>query len=208
MCGCANEKRKTLAHFHIQNSHIKKWIYIVAGISNIFNPISIRLYRPGKAIYIQQVQGKYWLDVQNLHVRYEALHAERGTIYSEDGNMLSTSIPEFDVYIDFAADGLREKNGKRFIENYISYPSIWLIFLKIKKHDYKKELQNAYNKEDRYYVLQRKINFQQYITLSKFLLVRMGNKSGFIISMHTKRLNPFKLLANRTIGLLEKMHKM
>ena len=158
----------------------------------------------GKAIYIQQVQGKYWRSMSDsLHVRYEALHAERGTIYSEDGNMLSTSIPEFDVYIDFAADGLREKNGKRFTENLDSLSiNLANLFKDKKTDDYKKELQNAYNNEDRYYVLNRKINFQQYITLSKFPLVRMGrNKSGFIISMHTKRLNPFKLLANRTIGL-------
>ena len=40
------------------------------------------------------------------------LDAERGTIYSEDGQMLSTSIPTFDIYMDMEADGLREKNGK------------------------------------------------------------------------------------------------
>ena len=28
--------------------------------------------------------------------------------------MLSTSIPYFDIYIDFGAEGLRDKNGKRF----------------------------------------------------------------------------------------------
>jgi cell division protein FtsI (penicillin-binding protein 3) len=39
------------------------------------------------------------------------LDADRGTIYSEDGQMLSTSIPTFDIYMDFDADGLREKMG-------------------------------------------------------------------------------------------------
>ena len=37
------------------------------------------------------------------------IDAERGSIFSEDGNMLSTSIPVFDIYVDFGADGLREK---------------------------------------------------------------------------------------------------
>ena len=72
----------------------------------------------GSAIYIQRVQGAYWKSISNTqHLKYMDINAERGTIYSEDGNMLSTSIPVFDMYVDFDADGLREKNGKRFYEN-------------------------------------------------------------------------------------------
>jgi cell division protein FtsI (penicillin-binding protein 3) len=72
----------------------------------------------GRAFYIQKVQGEYWMSMSNKqHLKYIDIEAERGSIYSEDGNMLSTSIPVFDIYVDFAADGLREKNGKRFYEN-------------------------------------------------------------------------------------------
>jgi cell division protein FtsI (penicillin-binding protein 3) len=72
----------------------------------------------GRAIYIQRVQGAYWRSISDsLRQKVVETEAERGSIYSEDGNMLSTSIPYFDIYIDFAADGLREKNGKRFKEN-------------------------------------------------------------------------------------------
>lgn len=174
-------------------------VYLIFLVMLVFGFVVL-----GKAIYIQQVQGKYWRGMSDsLHIRYEPLNAERGTIYSEDGNMLSTSIPEFDVYIDFGADGLREKNGQRFKEN-IDSLSINLanLFKDKNSNTYKKELQNAYQNNDRYFLLQRKINFQQYKDLYQFPLVRLGrNKSGFIINMHTKRLNPFKLLANRTIGL-------
>ena len=66
----------------------------------------------GKAFYIQRVQGHFWTNMDSsMHLKYLPIEAERGTIYSEDGNMLSTSIPVFDVYVDFAADGLREKNS-------------------------------------------------------------------------------------------------
>ena len=72
----------------------------------------------GKAFYIQQAEGKYWMSMgDSLHQKFMPLLAERGTIYSEDGNMLSTSVPIFDVYVDFGADGLREKNGERFKNN-------------------------------------------------------------------------------------------
>ena len=75
-----------------------------------------------KAFYIQRFQGNYWRSMSDsLHQRIEPLDAERGTIYSEDGQMLSTSIPTFDIYMDMDADGLREKNGKRFKENIDSF---------------------------------------------------------------------------------------
>ena len=58
----------------------------------------------GRAVYIQQAEGDYWRSKSDsLHQKYVELEAERGTIYSEDGSMLSTSIPFFDIYIDFAA---------------------------------------------------------------------------------------------------------
>ena len=76
----------------------------------------------GKAFYIQRFQGSYWRSMSDsLHQRIVELDAERGTIYSEDGQMLSTSIPQFDIYLDFVADGLRNKNGKIFKENIDSF---------------------------------------------------------------------------------------
>jgi cell division protein FtsI (penicillin-binding protein 3) len=158
----------------------------------------------GRAIYIQRVQGSFWRGMgDSLHLKYQPIVAERGTIYSEDGNMLSTSVPVFDVYIDFAADGLREKQGKRFKENLDSL-SICLsnLFKDKSSSDYKKDLQQAYNDEDRYFLLKRKMPFDQYIAMREFPLVRLGrNKSGFIIDAKDKRINPYVLLANRTIGL-------
>jgi cell division protein FtsI (penicillin-binding protein 3) len=158
----------------------------------------------GRAFYIQQVQGNFWRTMgNNMHLKYMPLDAERGTIYSEDGNMLSTSIPIFDIYIDFSADGLREKDGKRFKDN-VDTLSICLanLFKDESAAAYKKELQLAYKNQDRYYLLKRKISFLEYQQLRDFPLVKQGkNKSGFIIDARDKRINPYGLMANRTIGL-------
>jgi cell division protein FtsI (penicillin-binding protein 3) len=158
----------------------------------------------GKAVYIQQAEGSYWKNMSDsLHLEYRELDAERGTIYSEDGAMLSTSIPYFDIRIDFAAEGLREKEGKRFKENLDSL-SIYLarLFGDQSVIAYKKELQAAYRNKERYYLLQKNISFREYQSVRNFPLVRLGrNKSGFIFEDKEKRLTPFGLLANRTIGL-------
>jgi cell division protein FtsI (penicillin-binding protein 3) len=158
----------------------------------------------GRAIYIQQVQGDYWVSVSDsLRQKFVETEAERGTIFSEDGNMLSTSIPYFDIYIDFGADGLREKDGKRFKDNLDSLSLSLAGFFKDKSFkEYKKELQKGYRQKDRYYLLKKNLSFEQYKVLRQFPLVRLGrNKSGFIANVRPKRLNPFGLLANRTIGL-------
>ena len=158
----------------------------------------------GKAFYIQRFEGKYWKSMaDSLHTAIQDVEAERGTIYSEDGQMLSTSLPKYDVYIDFMADGLREKGGKRFKDN-IDSLSICLtnLFSDQKATEYKKQLQRAYSIKDRYYLLKKKISFQQYRLLREFPLVKLGrNKSGFIADVVPQRLTPFGLLANRTIGL-------
>jgi cell division protein FtsI (penicillin-binding protein 3) len=157
-----------------------------------------------RAVFIQKVQGAYWRSVSNSqHLKYLDINAERGTIYSEDGNMLSTSIPVFDVYVDFGADGLREKNGKRFYHNLdsLSY-SLSHLFKDASPYSYKRLLLKAYKSQDRYYLFKRKISFQDYTTLRDLPLIREGrNKSGFIFEVRDNRVNPYVLLANRTVGL-------
>lgn len=157
-----------------------------------------------KVFFVQNVDGNYWRSMaDSLHTRYVSLDADRGTIYSEEGRMLSTSIPYFDVRIDFAADNLREKNGKVFKDNVDSL-SIYLsrLFNDRTPEEYKQILREGFKSKDRYFLLKRDIQFDQYQQLRTFPMFRLGkNKGGLIAETKNKRINPFKLLANRTIGL-------
>lgn len=158
----------------------------------------------GKAVYIQQAQGKFWRSLSDsLHLKIQEIDADRGTIYSADGEMLSTSIPQFDIYVDFDADGLRANKGKLFYDNVDSLSYCLSNFFKDRtKSAYKRILLNGYKSHDRYYLLKRKVSFEEYKLLRTFPLVRLGkNKSGFIAEVRNIRLNPYQLLAYRTIGL-------
>lgn len=158
----------------------------------------------GRAFYIQRVEGNHWRSMSDsMHQRFVELDAERGTIYSEDGQMLSTSVPYFDLYMDFGAEGLREKNGKRFKENIDSFSISLANFFKDKsRSQYKKDMKRAYNEKNRYYLLKKGLSFEQYKEFRNFPLARLGrNKSGVISEVRSRRLNPFGLLAKRTIGL-------
>src|SRR5258708_16640032 len=137
---------------------------------------ALSIFVLGKAFYIQHFQGNYWRGLSDsLHQKFVELDAERGTIYSEDSSMLSTSIPYFNIYIDFGADGLREKNGIRFKDNLDSL-SICLagLFNDQSAIAYRKELLQGYRSVDRYFALQSNVPFEQYKKLRSFPLVRQG----------------------------------
>jgi cell division protein FtsI (penicillin-binding protein 3) len=164
-----------------------------------------------KVIYIQIAEGKYWRSMaDSAHIRFEGIEAERGTIYSEAGQVLSTSVPEFDIYIDFQADGLIEKEGLLYYQNADSLAiGLSKLFKDKKAAEYKKLLEQGFRNKDRFVLLKRKISYTDYELLKQLPLVKLGkNKSGFIAVVRMKRLYPFKLLANRTIGIARDSNKV
>ena len=158
----------------------------------------------GKAIIIQKVQGDHWRSMgDSMHQKIVEIDADRGTIFSEDGQMLSTSLPQFDIYMDFKADGLRDKGGKVYKTYIDSFATAMADYFKDKSaKEYRAEFDKAYAKGSRYYSLKKKISFADYKAIRDFPLVKLGkNKSGIIVEQGSKRIAPFGLLANRTIGL-------
>lgn len=167
----------------------------------------------GRAFYIQSAEGRFWKEMgEKMHLKYMPVNAPRGSIYSEDGNMLSTSVPIYDVYIDFTADGLRKDNGKLF-RQYLDSVTLCLAGLfaenplnkvEVRKAaaQLKREFQKAYDAGEDYYPYKKRISFQQYVAMRDFPLLKKGsNSSGFIFHPRDKRIYPYGLMANRTIGI-------
>jgi cell division protein FtsI (penicillin-binding protein 3) len=158
-----------------------------------------------RIVYIQQVQGSYWRGLSDsLHLEIKAMDADRGTIYSEDGSMLSSSIPYFDVRVDFGAEGLRGSGAKTIRGRLDSLADgLAAVFGDKSAAEYRKELADGYAARERYHLLKRNITFREYQEMRNlpFLKGRGPNRTGFIFQSKEKRLTPFGLLANRTIGL-------
>jgi cell division protein FtsI (penicillin-binding protein 3) len=165
----------------------------------------------GKAFYIQQVQGKYWRSLSDsLHQRIVEIPAARGTIYSEDGQMLSTNIPQFDIYIDFRVSPLHEKSGLLFRTHIDSLSlSLAALFKDKSAEKYKDELTQAYEASVGNYELRKKITYREYLQLVKFPLFKLGRyKSGMIAEEKNIRLNPYENIGYRTIGLARDENKV
>jgi cell division protein FtsI (penicillin-binding protein 3) len=152
-----------------------------------------------KALMIQVKEGKALRDsAQQKHTRNIGLPAERGNIYSEDGLLLSSSIPQFDVHIDFSVI-----DSELFAENIdsLSY-GLAALFNDKTQDEYKEQLTRAHDAGQRYYSLADDLTYTQYEQVRSLPIFREGKgDGGFIAESHVKRVNPYDMLAYRTIGL-------
>ncbi len=152
-----------------------------------------------KAAMIQVREGpKLKALAKEMHTRFDTLLAERGNIYTEDGILLSSSIPEFEVHIDFSVidSGLFAKNIDS-LSRCVSH-----LFNDKPPEQYKDEFIRAYNDGDRYYLLGRKLKYYQYEALRAFPIFNKGKGyGGFIEDSKEMRVTPYNMLAYRTIGL-------
>lgn len=160
----------------------------------------------GKLIHLQYIDGNKWREIaDSLTIRERVIEAARGNIYSNDGSLLATSVPEYDIRFDAMAiptenndifnarvDSLAIRLSKFFGDK---SPRQYLILLK-----------EARNKKQRYVLLKRAISHQQLKELKKFPLFKTfkADKQRFSSSLITvrenKRILPFTNLAARTIG--------
>ena len=151
-----------------------------------------------KAALIQIKEGpRLRAMAKEMHTRFDTLMAERGNIYTEDGVLLSSSIPEFDVHIDFSVmdSGLFSKNIDSLSK------CVSRLFMDRSPEEYKEEFVRAYNEENKYYPLGHKLKYYQYEALRSFPIFNKGKGyGGFIEDSKEKRMMPYDLLAKRVIG--------
>src|SRR6185312_15945033 len=135
---------------------------------------------------------------KEMHTRTTELPAERGNIYTENGLLLCSSIPQFDVHIDFSVIA-----PKLFNDNIDSLSKCMShLFNDATPEEYKQEFSDAYKSQDRYYELRKNLPYYQYEAIRSFPIFNKGKGyGGFIEDPEEKRVNPYGMLAYRTIGL-------
>lgn len=158
-----------------------------------------------RAFYIQTVQGPYYRSLaDSLTIFPKKILAERGNIYSADGRLLATTLPTFDIRIDFKA-------AKPYADNVlpgqfnVGIDSLALLLANM-FHDkstaqYRNELVREENNQTRYYLLKRSVSLEQMLAMKHWPLFREGHyRIGMVAVQNDKRLMPFDGLAQRTIG--------
>lgn len=169
--------------------------YLVFAVFILFGLLII-----GRVAWLQTVQGEYWSKkADSLTLSYRNIQPMRGNIYAADGSLLATSLPRYDVHVDFMASGL---TGQLFSEQVDSLAlCLSGLFGDKSVADYKRLLKEARRDKERYFLLRRNISYREQVQLKSFPLFRLGkNKGGLIVDQLSRREKPFKVLAARTIG--------
>lgn len=157
-----------------------------------------------KIIQIQFVEGKKWRSLANsLHHSKKKITSDRGTIYSADNNILSISLPYYDLYADFSVAYLHTDGGYHFKQNIDSLAYNFAAFFEDKSTlEYKEDLEKIY-KNQKVIRFKKNIDYEQKKSIQNFPLIRQGRyKSGISFVEKNKRIYPYGLLAKRTLGVV------
>jgi cell division protein FtsI (penicillin-binding protein 3) len=151
---------------------------------------------------IQFKEGKKWTKLaDSLSTTIQTIEPSRGNIFACDYSLLATSLPIYDLRIDGVSPGFMDDE---IFDNNIDSLALMLSqeFSDGRtKADYKHILTNVKKREDRYYLLKRKVSYTQMKRVVKFPIFRMGKyKGGLTIEEKDRREKPFDYLAERTIG--------
>ena len=124
---------------------------------------------------------------------------DRGHIYSDDGRLLATSVPEYEVHMDMRAEGLTEKMFFSGVDS-LSL-GLSALFNDRTAAEYKRALLDAHARGERYFLVNRKVDHEQMLILQELPIYREGrSKSGMVAEKHYERRQWFGRLARRTIG--------
>ncbi|HEY0898653.1 MAG TPA: penicillin-binding protein [Sphingobacteriaceae bacterium] len=154
-----------------------------------------------KLFTVQFVEGDKWRAMaDSLSTKFVNVEAARGNIYSVDGSLLATSVPEYELRMDLLAGGIEK--DEVFYEKIDSLAQKLSMFFGDKStSQYSRYLRNAREDSARYLLIKRNVSYQELKEIRKFPVFNMGRyKGGLIAVQQNKRILPFRTLGARTIG--------
>ncbi|MBL7780964.1 MAG: transpeptidase family protein [Saprospiraceae bacterium] len=186
---------------------------------NIKNEVLVRVYAVAAlvllvavAIFMQLFRltvtdaPKWEAKADSLYVKFVDAPSQRGNILADDGSLLATSLPFFDIHFDAKAEGLTDEIFNQqavdslawLLSTYVDQqytPGAWRDFLDTLRKS------PPDTKGIRYVPIAKDFPYNKALIVKNFPIFREGRfKGGFIMEQTNRRERPFKLLAQRTIG--------
>lgn len=176
----------------IEDKHISYRIYLVAfGIFLMAIAITFKLSK------IQWVEGPKLRELAKKEtVKSFVIPANKGNIYSADGSLLATSIPNYNIRFDAVAP-----KGDSFEKKIKPLSDSLALMLGKPSSYYQHQLRMARANKNRYMFVARDLSYTEYMRMKSFPLFSLGpNKGGMITEQVTIRKHPIGKIAERTIG--------
>ena len=176
----------------VEDKHISYRIYLVAFSIFLFTvAITFKLTK------IQWSEGDYYRKLaKERTVRNFVIPANKGNIYSADGSLLATSIPNYNIRFDAIAP-----KGESFEKNVKPLADSLAKMLRKPSSFFHTQLRMARANKNRYLLIARDLSYTEYIKIKSFPLFNLGsNKGGMITEQETVREHPIGRIAERTVG--------
>jgi len=150
-----------------------------------------------KLCNIQWVEGDYYRKLaKERTVKNFVIPANKGNVYSADGSLLATSIPNYDIRFDAIAPKQED-----FSKNVNALADSLSVLLGKPKSYYYAGLTRARNTRNRYCLIAKGLSYTEYVRIKSFPLFSKGAfKGGIITEQYTVREHPIGMIAKRTIG--------
>ena len=157
----------------------------------------------GRILLIQNVDTDKWKEIaKDLKSNTTEIWAKRGNICADDGSVLSTSVPYYELRLDMQAPKIIDVFSKES-ESLVSEMSAFFGF---SATDFRIRLKAAFDKKNRWFLINPQQvdhnKFQEFRQLKSMSRSRFG--SGLIAVTENRRILPHGDLASRTIGVLNK----
>lgn len=175
-----------------EEKNILNRLYIVAGCMFLFAlAISVKLMN------IQIVDGEMYRELAKENTTKNfVIPANRGNVYADDGSLLATSVPKYDIRFDAVTVASEDfKNNLKPLSEGLS-----AMFGKPVSY-YQNKLRKARADKNRYLLIVKNLGYSDYIKVKNLPLFRKGPyKGGIIVEQRTVREHPIGKIAQRTVG--------
>lgn len=181
-----------------EDKNILQRLYIIAGVLILF--VFAILF---KIVNIQFVDGEKYRELAKVNTTKNfTIPSNRGNIYADDGSLLATSVPNYDIRFDAVTVSAEnfEKNLAPLSE------ALSKKFGKPALH-YQQLLRTARANKNRYQLIQRGVGYSDYLELRTFPMFNLGTyRGGFIAEQYTVREHPIGKIGERIVGYERKDH--
>lgn len=176
-------------------------LYVVFGLALIAIIVAILFIQNGDDAKRLQTRG------EAISFSYEEIKAERGNILSDDGRILATSYPQYELRWDFVFRGSVERDRKKMDSIYkrdidALCTELSRFYGDASPAQYKKRIEEARAKANASFRINiRRINYLELQKLLTFPIFREKRVySGLEIKEFSHREYPYNLLAKKSIG--------
>lgn len=150
-----------------------------------------------KLVNIQFVDGdKYRELAEKNTTRNFVIAANRGNVYADDGSLLATSVPKYDIRFDAVT-----VSSADFKEHLVPLSrELSKMFGKPASY-YQNKFRKARADKNRYLLVAKNLGYSDYVKVKNFPLFRKGPyKGGFIMDQRTVREHPMGKIGERLVG--------